>query len=296
MRHGHVRLAPLEVPPGACAAGPPPPLRGRAGVGGIAVGGWRPPRHSAVEGNALQLFGGGAVVTAFAAGAAPALSPSASSVAIGVLTLTPSVPSETSSLPTLPSSTASTSIVALSVSISAMMSPALTVWPSLTSHLASLPSSMVGESAGIRISVGMSVSLPDKSQFRRRPFLLAPGDARFGRLALVHHGLGGAPLELREGEAAHIDRPTRSCRHPPGSRRHTSRIVRTAASCPCASRTGISSAPRARSRRSRSPPGRTPSSPHAACRTPHWHARACSSAAGFDATSVARIAPQWQVP
>jgi hypothetical protein len=49
-------------------------------------------------------------------------------------------------------------MVALSVSISAMMSPALTVWPSLTSHLASLPSSMVGESAGIRISVGITFS------------------------------------------------------------------------------------------------------------------------------------------
>ena len=95
---------------------------------------------------------------AFGAAAAPALSPSASSVAIGVLTFTPSVPSATSSLPTLPSSTASTSMVALSVSISAMMSPALMVWPSLTSHLASLPSSMVGDSAGIRISVGISVS------------------------------------------------------------------------------------------------------------------------------------------
>ena len=47
-------------------------------------------------------------------------------------------------------------VEALSVSISAMTSPALMVWPSSTSHLASLPSSMVGDSAGIRISVGMS--------------------------------------------------------------------------------------------------------------------------------------------
>ena len=76
--------------------------------------------------------------------------------AIGVLTFTPSVPASTSRRPTLPSSTASTSMVALSVSISAMMSPALTCWPSLMSHLASLPSSMVGDSAGIRISVGMA--------------------------------------------------------------------------------------------------------------------------------------------
>ena len=61
----------------------------------------------------------------------------------------------------VPSSTASNSIVALSVSISASRSPALTVSPSLTSHLASVPSSMVGERAGIRISVGIaSLSLP----------------------------------------------------------------------------------------------------------------------------------------
>src|SRR5262245_12933781 len=78
-----------------------------------------------------------------------------SSTAIGVLTLTPSVPAATSSFDTLPSSTASTSMVALSVSISAMMSPGLIACPSVTSHLASLPSSIVGESAGIRISVGI---------------------------------------------------------------------------------------------------------------------------------------------
>src|SRR6185503_1353725 len=87
----------------------------------------------------------------------PGAAASPSSTAIGVLTFTPSVPSATSSFDTLPSSTASTSMVALSVSISAMMSPGLTVWPSLTSHLASLPSSMVGDSAGIRISVGIAV-------------------------------------------------------------------------------------------------------------------------------------------
>src|SRR5215469_14784390 len=67
----------------------------------------------------------------------------------------PSAPSGTSSLPTRPSSTASNSIVALSVSISARMSPECTSSPSFTSHLASLPSSMVGESAGMRISIDM---------------------------------------------------------------------------------------------------------------------------------------------
>ncbi|MEJ0041717.1 MAG: hypothetical protein WDM81_05685 [Rhizomicrobium sp.] len=44
---------------------------------------------------------------------ASAFSPSASSVAMGALTFTPSVPSGTRSLPILPSSTASNSIVAL---------------------------------------------------------------------------------------------------------------------------------------------------------------------------------------
>ena len=82
-----------------------------------------------------------------------AVSPSPRITAIGVLTATSSVPAATSSFPTMPSSTASTSIVALSVSISARMVPDFTTSPSFTSHLASLPSSMVGESAGIRISV-----------------------------------------------------------------------------------------------------------------------------------------------
>src|SRR5690606_2356045 len=89
--------------------------------------------------------------TVSAAGVAVAVSPSASTSAIGVLTFTPSVPSATSSSLTTPSSIDSTSIVALSVSISASTSPDLTLSPTLTSHLDSLPSSMVGESAGIRI-------------------------------------------------------------------------------------------------------------------------------------------------
>src|SRR5690606_30664086 len=84
------------------------------------------------------------------------LSPSSTSTAIGVLTATPWVPSAIRILPITPSSTASNSIVALSVSISARMSPDFTVSPSDTSHLASVPSSIVGESAGIRISVAMS--------------------------------------------------------------------------------------------------------------------------------------------
>ena len=84
-----------------------------------------------------------------------ASSPSSARTAITSLTLTPCAPSATAIFATTPSSTASTSMVALSVSISAMISPAETLSPSLTSHLARLPSSMVGESAGIKISIAM---------------------------------------------------------------------------------------------------------------------------------------------
>ena len=55
----------------------------------------------------------------------------------------------------VPSSSASTSIVALSVSISAITSPLRTVVPSATSHLASVPSSIVGDRAGINISIAI---------------------------------------------------------------------------------------------------------------------------------------------
>ena len=50
-------------------------------------------------------------------------SPSSSSMAIGAFTFTPSVPSGTRILPSMPSSTASTSMVALSVSISRSRRP-----------------------------------------------------------------------------------------------------------------------------------------------------------------------------
>ena len=80
-----------------------------------------------------------------AGGAADASSPSPAMSAMTVPTFTSSVPSGTRILAIVPSSTASNSIVALSVSISARMSPEATLSPSLTSHLASVPSSMVGE-------------------------------------------------------------------------------------------------------------------------------------------------------
>src|SRR5690606_32280254 len=101
-------------------------------------------------------FGASACVAAAHADAAPSTpSPSAASTAMTALTFTPSVPAGTTSFATVPSSTASTSIVALSVSISAITSPGETLSPSLTSHLARLPSSIVGERAGMVISIGM---------------------------------------------------------------------------------------------------------------------------------------------
>src|ERR1700691_5962846 len=53
---------------------------------------------------------------------------------------------------------ASYSIVALSVSISAITSPVLTASPSFLSHLARLPFSIVGESAGMRMLMGIIFS------------------------------------------------------------------------------------------------------------------------------------------
>ena len=91
-------------------------------------------------------------------------------------TATASVPSPTTILPILPSSTASTSMVALSVSISAMTSPELTSSPSLTCHLARVPSVMVGESAGIRTLIGMTLPIPSRTRNRRPPFCGAVRD------------------------------------------------------------------------------------------------------------------------
>ena len=71
------------------------------------------------------------------------------------LTGTSCVPSGTRIFAIVPSSTASTSIVALSVSISAITSPDLTLSPSFLSHLARLPFSIVGDSAGIKMLIGI---------------------------------------------------------------------------------------------------------------------------------------------
>src|SRR5207344_1506779 len=94
-----------------------------------------------------------------------------------------------------PSSVASNSIVALSVSISARMSPVLTLSPSRLSHLARLPFSMVGDSAGMRISIGIGSPC-----FALGWFLGAFGRGRSRGLAL------GRRLAARRGDrlAAHF--------------------------------------------------------------------------------------------
>ena len=93
----------------------------------------------------------GAAALAAGAAASGTASPSSTMMPIGWLTCTPSVPSPTRMRPRMPSSTASTSIVALSVSISAMMSPDAMASPSFFSQRASVPSVIVGDSAGIRM-------------------------------------------------------------------------------------------------------------------------------------------------
>ena len=72
-------------------------------------------------------------------------------MAIGLLTGMLTSPSLNNNFSTKPSSTASTSIVALSVSISAIISPAFTVSPTFTNHWLIIPSVIVGDKAGISI-------------------------------------------------------------------------------------------------------------------------------------------------
>ena len=116
-----------------------------AGAGAATETGW------ATEAGAGAATGAGKAAT----GAIATVSPFADSTAIGVFTATPSVPSGTRIWANLPASTASISIVALSVSISARTSPARTSSPTFFSQRASFPSVMVGLSAGIRICVAM---------------------------------------------------------------------------------------------------------------------------------------------
>src|SRR6516165_4585671 len=107
-------------------------------------------------------------------------------VAIGVLTATSAVPSGIRIFPSVPSSVASTSMVALSVSISARMSPDRMRSPTPFTHLARLPFSIVGDNAGISTWIGMAVLTRRASahhvgpQLRRIGFRLMGG--KIGRL------------------------------------------------------------------------------------------------------------------
>ena len=121
-------------------------------------------------------------------------SPSSRMMAMGAFTATPSVPSGTRMRPNTPSSTASISMVALSVSISTRMSPALTLSPSLACHFARLPSVMVGDRAGMRISMVMSCCIPSGNRRSWPP-------PRCGRSAA-----GRASRDLRHRAWAHRPR------------------------------------------------------------------------------------------
>src|SRR6056297_1950204 len=130
----------------------------------------------------------GAAAFAVSLSMSSALSPSSRSTAMGVLTFTPSVPSGIRILPMVPSSTASNSIVALSVSISARRSPELTSSPSLTSHFASVPSSIVGDRAGMSISVGIAlVSLTVGDRAHSLDHLGGGGQRQFLEIGGIGH-------------------------------------------------------------------------------------------------------------
>src|SRR6476659_694223 len=96
-----------------------------------------------------------------------------------------------------PSSTASTSIVALSVSISASTSPACTGSPTLLTQRAILPSVIVGDSAGISTSLAIyssaSVADPDPPTPSRSALRLG----QHIRPQLARIGLGAVLRELR---------------------------------------------------------------------------------------------------
>src|SRR5580765_5549368 len=113
---------------------------------------------------ASALEAAGALTLALAA--AFTSSPSFASTAMTEFTATSWVPSGMTILASVPSSTASYSMVALSVSISAITSPDLILSPSFLSHLARLPFSIVGDSAGMRMLVGI-VRLPVTNGLRR---------------------------------------------------------------------------------------------------------------------------------
>src|SRR5258707_1394453 len=148
------RLAVLVLRRGGVGGGARGPARAWGAVGG--GGGARTPAAAPAGAEGAVLAGFGAAPFPAAAAAALTSSPSSANTAMSALTGTSGVPSGTTIFASVPSSTASYSIVALSVSISAMTSPGLTLSPSFLSHLARLPLSIVGESAGIRMLTGMT--------------------------------------------------------------------------------------------------------------------------------------------
>src|SRR5712671_6607190 len=149
---GEAKMRPRPLAAGAGATGGAgiATLCAGGGDGGGAAAGFDAP----AGGLGATCFTAGALATAVFTS-----SPSAASTAIGALTATSAVPSGTRIFAITPSSIASYSMVALSVSISARMSPALTLSPSFLSHLAMLPFSMVGDSAGIRMLIGIDAPL-----------------------------------------------------------------------------------------------------------------------------------------
>src|SRR5579872_6607643 len=143
----------ISVPAGISGSG------GATALG--ATGAWSSFGAGADFASAAGAAAAGAGLGAGALARSAALSPSARMVAIGVLTATSAVPSGIRILPSVPSSVASYSIVALSVSISAITSPDLIVSPSFLSHLTRLPFSIVGDSAGMRILAGIALPVTD---------------------------------------------------------------------------------------------------------------------------------------
>ena len=136
-------------------------------------------------------------------------SPSSARSPMTEFTATFSLPASTRILPITPSSMASTSIVALSVSISAMTSPERTASPSATSQRANVPSVIVGERAGIKISIAMIIDpLHGNKHALQRPrsYLLVAMQVFLDlpRKALAH-------LRLRHAQQAH---PDNQKRHP----------------------------------------------------------------------------------
>ena len=114
---------------------------------------------------------GSALALTFGAAEGACSSSSLKISAMTVPTFTPSVPSATVIDEITPSSTASNSIVALSVSISARISPDFTLSPSLTNHLAKVPSSIVGESAGILSSIAINIAPPGRRYTVRKDWV-----------------------------------------------------------------------------------------------------------------------------